>query len=59
MDGNDEACKNEYAPDAMWTAPSLMILLSSPEDAPSDIAALVSPEICIIWIQGIKISTGS
>ena len=58
MDGKDEACKNEYAPDAMWTAPSLMILLSSPEDAPSDIAALVSPEICT-WIKEIKISIGS
>ena len=46
LDGNDDAVAvivNDDADDATWIAPSFR-LTSSPEDAPSDIAALVSPK---------------
>lgn len=41
LDGND-LYKDDFAADATFIAPSIM-LLSSPEDAPSDMAARVSP----------------
>ena len=44
LDGNSDAVfVNDDADDATWIVLSLM-LTSSPEDAPSDMAALVSPK---------------
>ena len=43
LDGNNDVNKVDVAADATLITPSLM-LLSSPEDDPSDMAARVSPK---------------
>ena len=55
LDGNSDAVfVNDDADDATWIVLSLM-LTSSPEDAPSDMAALVSPKTSqygsLSWIK--------
>ena len=54
LDGNNDFSMGDDAAEATWIVPSLM-LTSSLDDAPSDMAALVSPKSIKHSIQILKV----